>query len=146
MKTYYLFPHSYRKIGRLISIPAIIVDIIALGGADLPRIRLPFLGLPVFRDDFMDELLLLVTLIGLLLIAFSKERQEDECIIELRQRALVYAILGHYAALSIGTLCLTGLSFLTFLYINLFTPLILFIIVFNLLLYRFKHLQNGKYD
>lgn len=154
MKTNYLFPVIFKKIGWFLFVPFFISCIYCLfgNGADL----LPFkvfalvcnthfmdIGFcKVIENCVFDELSVIGLTVSLLFIAFSKEKDEDECIAELRMRSLVWAIIVNYSLLIAVTLFVYGTFYLTFAFINLFTMLFLFIIKFNIALYKFRRTNN----
>ncbi|MDD3040323.1 hypothetical protein [Bacteroides sp.] len=148
MKTNYLFPNYCKRIGWILFIPFCICGVLWLIDESwLPTISLPFIngnGHTVFFDgnDFMDELLVIGNTVALLLIAFAKERYEDECIAELRLRAFVYSILINYVIVILGTMFLYEELYFRFLCVNMFTILLLFIVIFNALLYKFRKLKD----
>ena len=78
-----------------------------------------------------------------MLIAFAKEKVEDEFISKLRLTSLLWAISINYILLLIGILTVYGLDFLNVLFYNMFTPLVIFIIRFNFLYYKYSR-ENEK--
>ena len=86
-------------------------------------------------------------IIGALLVGFSKEKQEDEYIAEVRLNALLWAVLVNYCLLLAAFVFVYGLSFLTVMIYNMFTVLILFIARFHIALYRnAKNISDEKHD
>ena len=147
MKANYLFPHYCKWIGWSLFIPFCIAGILWLADTNvLPTIKFTCFGWEGpqkgFMDDFMDELLVIGNTVALLLITFSKEKHEDEYIAGLRLRSFVYSILINYVVVIIGTLYLYEMRYLVFLCINMFTILLLFFVIFNILLYKFKHVAD----
>ncbi|MGV3463725.1 MAG: hypothetical protein ACO1OT_00335 [Heyndrickxia sp.] len=82
-------------------------------------------------------------LIGLLMICFSKEKQEDEYISFLRLRSWQWAVLISYGILFFANWLLFGSWFFGFMVYNLVTILVVFIIKFNYSLYRLKQGRIG---
>ena len=148
MKTNYLFSNYCKRIGWILFVPFCICGIIWLiNDSWLPPITLSFtngMGHAVFssNDDFMDELLVIGNTIALLLIVFAKERSEDECIAGLRLRAFVYSIFINYIFVILGTIFLYDEQYFRFLCVNMFTILLFFIVIFNILLYKFRRLKD----
>jgi len=103
-------------------------------------------------EDFTNEFALTLTVIGLLLIAFSKQKREDELTGSIRLNALYWAVFFNYLVyilfLIIGQLDLyfninrlapSRAFFIEqfgFIIFNLFVLLIVFIARFNFLLFR----------
>ena len=51
---------------------------------------------------------------------------------------LVIAVIASYVCLLVGNLFIFDIAFLTFLFINMFTVLVLYAIAFNYRLYQFR--------
>ena len=83
---------------------------------------------------FMLTTLLMLT--GLVLIAFSKEKIEDEQINQLRQDSLQWAIYVNYIILIISFAFTDKSDFKDILVLNLWVPLAFFIILFRWKMYR----------
>lgn len=79
----------------------------------------------------------LMVLVGLFLIAFSKEKIEDEQIVQLRLASLRWAIYLNYAILLFGLVFTIGESD-HILVLNIWLPLLFFILRFQWVLYRLK--------
>lgn len=77
-------------------------------------------------------------LLGLMMICFSREKNEDEYISYLRLRSWQLSVLISYGVLFIANLLVYGGWFLSFMIYNMLTVLIVFIVTFNLSLYRLK--------
>jgi hypothetical protein len=86
--------------------------------------------------DFQATIVPVILIIGLLFIAFSKEKIEDEMIVKIREQSLVWAVLVNFIILILGILLIYGLPYLHFLSLQIFLILILFIVKFNIELYR----------
>lgn len=149
MKSSYLFPHRFSLLGWLLAVPAGISGLLMLFGVldsdFLGRAQVfaiyaqRFLSDDVYfgfvTTDLADELISLVLTIGLLLIAFSAEREEDEYIRLLRLESLVWATKVNYLILIFFILFFYEGGFLYGLVFNMFTLLILFILRFRILLF-----------
>ena len=161
MKTSFLFPNRYKKIGWFLLIPATVIGFIVLffdfefKFLDLKVLAIYAEGLGMFgsppgffhlvEDNFTNEIVGIVFLIGAIFAAFSKEKQEDEFISNTRMESLLWAIFINYAVLIFCILFFFNLIFLYVLILNLFTTLIFFLIRFNYILYKSKKsLTNEK--
>ncbi|GAA4415155.1 hypothetical protein GCM10023187_45390 [Nibrella viscosa] len=142
MKTQWLFPHRFRLIGWLILIPSV-----ALGLAYMyAEFHFEFLTLSIAKGkgflgsdlaiNLTDEVAALGVIAGLLMIGFSKETIEDEMVSQMRLEALQWSIYVNYIVLAIAILFVHGERFFDVLIYNMFTMLIVFVIRFNMLLYR----------
>src|SRR5271170_871259 len=110
MKTRFLLPNQYKRIGWLIAIPAFILMIFVLHfdftfkfldytakGAHLSFDN--YFLFNIHSNNFTDELGAFLLITGLLMIAFSKEKEEDERISKLRLESLLWAIYVNSAFL-----------------------------------------------
>ncbi|MCL2289745.1 MAG: hypothetical protein FWC34_03450 [Bacteroidetes bacterium] len=96
------------------------------------------------KTNFQGTIVPVTIIIGLLLIAFSKEKIEDEMIVKIREQSLIWAVLVNFIILILGILFVFGFSYLYFLSFQIFFVLILFIAKFNFELYRFN--KSVKYE
>jgi len=151
MKTKFLFPNRFKRIGWIILIPSTILGILFLY---FDYYELKFLDLKVFaiyssgdffggstimgfvKNNFTDEILGILFLIGAMFVGFSKEKQEDEFIVKTRLESLVWATYINYAILLFCFLFFYGTSFLNVMILNMFSILIFFIIRFHYILYK----------
>ena len=78
----------------------------------------------------------LMVLVGLFLVAFSRERVEDEQIIQLRLDSLRWAIYLNYAILLFGLIFTYGGESNHILMLNIWLPLLFFILRFQWVIYR----------
>jgi len=152
MKPNYLLPNHFKKIGWILFIPGIILGVFYL----FDEIYFNFLDLKILsiasqhlagttelfsitKNNFTDELIGLLLIMGSLLIAFSKEKSEDEFISKIRLESLVWATYFNYAILIITIIFIFDTLFFWVLVFNMFTILIFFIIRFNWALYKTKN-------
>ncbi len=158
MNTKFLLPAKFKKYGWLILIPGVVLGILHmtiefnLDFFDINVFAITFDGFTdnrdlfgFFEDNILNELLGLSVIIGGLLVAFSKEFDEDEFISRIRLECLVWAILLNYGLLAIAFILFYGFSFLSIMVYTMFTPLILFILRFNWLMWRSrKSIRNEE--
>jgi hypothetical protein len=78
----------------------------------------------------------LLVLIGLFLIAFSKEKVEDEQIGQLRLDSLRWAIYFYYLTLVLSIVFTNGIDYIDILRLNIWAPLLFFIIRFRWVIFR----------
>lgn len=158
MKTKFLFPNRYKRIGWILLIPSSILGILILFFdfnfksldskvftiySDGFGVEKTFMGL--FDGNYVNTIAGILFLIGAILVAFSKEKQEDEFISKTRLESLVWAIYVNYAILAFCTLFFFNLEYLIVMIFNMFTILIFFIIRFYYILYRSnKSLSHEK--
>ncbi|KAF5056287.1 hypothetical protein DSECCO2_368950 [anaerobic digester metagenome] len=84
----------------------------------------------VFRTNFSDELTLLTLLAGLALIAFSKEKNEQEEFELIRSKAIFRAAMVNTAFLFLSVLFIYGSGFMAVLVVNLFSFFVLYLLFF----------------
>lgn len=144
METKFLLPNSLKKWGWIIAIPALVLMILNVHY----ELTFPFLDYSVqgakglFFDEgflfnihsnnFTDEIGSVLLLTGLLLIAFSKEKDEDERISQLRLESLLWAVFINTILIIISIIFFYNGLFLQVMVYNICTTLFLFIIRFNL--------------
>ncbi|HJF91214.1 MAG TPA: hypothetical protein K8W02_02315 [Mediterranea massiliensis] len=134
MKTDYLLSPSCKKVGLWLGIPFVLGGLYLLSNGSWMDTFLSQIGM---RDCF-DELVVIGLAVSLLLASFSREKDEDECIAHLRMQAWTMAVVSNYLILIVVTLCIYGMSYLNFMAVNMFTVLILFLVVFHWKLWRFR--------
>ena len=95
--------------------------------------------LTVIHTNFADELILLLLIIGLLFLMFSKDRFENQQLNEFRVKALIRAIFANYLLLLFSIIFIFGSGFMSVLIFNLFSILIIYQIFFYFFKRRFKN-------
>lgn len=156
MSTNYLFPNRYKKLGWLLFILGIIIGIAFLiYQSDINLFNIKAFALAaeaLFSDNsffsisgnnFLDDISSILIIIGALLIAFSKEKFEDEFISKIRLESLVWATYINYAILTLAIIFVKDMTFFWVLVFNMFTLLVFFLVRFNWALYKSK---NQIYD
>jgi hypothetical protein len=135
MKTQFLFPHSLKKWGWVILSPSFTLGILLLFQEFiLPTETVyPF---PVWIDDFVDEIALIGTLIGLVLIGFSKLKIEDEYVQKIRLDSLLWATYLNIGLIIMSTLMVYSDGYFKVMIYNLFALPLFFVIRFHLFLAR----------
>lgn len=140
-----------KKFGWILLIPGIILGLFFLIDQSEPN----FLNVTVFsiaeqaifsdslfftltENNILDEIIGLLLITGAILIAFSKEKYEDEFILKIRLESLVWAIYLNYAVLILTLIFIYDMIFFWVLVFNMFTLLFFFIIRFNWALMKSK--------
>ena len=131
MKTL-LFPHSFQRIGWIIFALGI-----ALGAYAV------FKG---FNGSYtMNNITIISIIVGGVLATCSCEKIEDEMTQQLRLNALLMALYINYAALIVCSLLVYDMDFLNVMIYNMFTILLIFMVVFRWKIWRMKKaLQNEE--
>ena len=146
MKTNYLLPNKYKKVGWILFLLVIffyiILGITQYDGILFQTKVLSILNYDGYTDesffkiitnDIKDEIIASLMILGGLLIGFTREKIEDEFIYKLRNDSLVWAIIFNYVILLITIVFIYDTDFFSVMVYNMFTPLIFFIIRFNFL-------------
>ncbi|MGV3502834.1 MAG: hypothetical protein ACO1O1_03955 [Adhaeribacter sp.] len=150
MKTRYLFPYSFKKVGWILLIPAVLVGLLmVLELVEFPALEIKVFSLtgqdvlgyrsPAFRlteNNVLDELVSMLIIVGALLVACSEEKTEDEYIARIRLESLLWATYANYGLLLLAIVLVYDLAFLQVMMFNMVTLLLLFLIRFNFILYR----------
>ena len=155
MKTNYLFPNQFKKIGWILFIPSIIlgmlfvifqfqpnfleIQILAIFESSVAPWSSGTIFFDVTKTNLIDELIGLSLIISSIFIVFSKEKLEDELISKMRLESLVWATYVNYLILILAILFVYGMSFFWILVFNMFTVLFFFIIRFNWAIYKSKN-------
>lgn len=129
----WLLPPVCRRIGWTIAVPFAVVCVCLLFSQD-------------FGLSWLDEAGIVGLTIALLLISFSREKQEDEYIAALRTKALVWAVYVSCAILIVGTVSIYGDAYLDFLLCNLFTLPIVFMLKFRWMMYQQNNKEENSHD
>ncbi len=142
MKNRFLFPHHYRRLGWLIFSPSLILGLVCMYSDfqfDFLDLQLSKATLGSIFDtaklNFTDEIASIGIIIGLLFIAFSKEKIEDEFITRLRLESLQFAVYLNYAILILQIIVVHNTAFFDIMVYNMFSILLLFIIRFRAIIY-----------
>ncbi|HTK19719.1 MAG TPA: SoxR reducing system RseC family protein [Mucilaginibacter sp.] len=161
MKSRFLFPNRLKPFGWLLAIPGFVLGYFSLyrdykiPGFSFQVLPSQFYHHPV-SQDLTKTLALLLIIIGLFFIAFSKEKREDELTVRMRQNALYWSVLISYLIYFIWLIVsiviellkldkdpLSGLADVLGMSIyNLFTPFLIFIARY----YYLRYSKNGEYQ
>lgn len=149
MKTKFLFPNHFKKIGWLILIPSAILGLLAF----FELIEFNFLETNMFAiyssefpgrdtafgvvtDNIADEIFGILFIIGAIFVGFSTEKHEDEFIDKTRTESLVWSVYSNYIILIFCMLFFYEIGFLYIMILNMFTILIFFIVRFKYMIYQ----------
>lgn len=158
MNKTYLFSPIYRKIGYGLMTAAILlfVVIFIVGQYIEPDLTIsaPVFSLTkgifdfdtenawyphVMTDDISFELVMVLMCVGCVFVAFSKEKDEDECIAQIRTSALMWALLTGMVFVVLSTMFIYGWPYLWCMALYPICTFLLFIIIYNVSLYKFRN-------
>ena len=120
-----LFPHKFQKTGWII---------FAIG---------TILGAYILISDlctnsYVNNIAIISIVIGAILATCSQEKIEDEMTQHIRLNSLLIAMYINYALLIISSLLVYSLDFLYVMMYNMFTILLIFMVVFRYKIWRAK--------
>jgi hypothetical protein len=92
------------------------------------------------QNNMIDELLTLLLVGSGLIHLFSKEKQEDEFIMQLRFHAMKWSYLLNFTVLAIGSLLVYGLPYFNVMLFCLFSQLVCYHLVFRI--FVLQHLRK----
>lgn len=156
MKTSYLLSNKFKLLGWILLIPGLIAGcVLFFGEYETDALTISVLSIfnegtifggiegyfKIIENSVLDELIALAIILGGLIVGFSKEKIEDEFIYKLRKDSLVWAIIFNYAVLIFAILFVYDFAFFDVLVLNMFTPLLFFVIRFN-----FLRLKSTSYE
>lgn len=152
-----LLPNKYKLIGWFLLIPSTILGLYLsfnnFNGFDITVKTFSLFSDELFgktkfltfvQADLTNTIVGVLFIIGALMVSFSKEKNEDEFIANLRLSSLLWAVLVNYFLLLIGFLFIYDLAFINVMTYNMFTVLIIFIIRFNYILYKNNKLVSDE--
>ena len=149
----YLFSPVFRKIGYSLLIVAMIFFVLCLSFDQLAfGIEYPMISLtPQFEEEWSlfkigpritqggwFEIVMTLMCVGCVFVAFSKEKDEDECIAQIRMQSLVWALMVNMVLVLLTTLFIYGGSYITCMAVYPFSTFLFFIIKYNISLYQFR--------
>jgi hypothetical protein len=153
-----LLPNACKKIGWVLLIPSALVGFfITLTELDMKfHIKSKVFALyndeilgsskqfGIISTDITNTLIGIIFIVGAMMVAFSKEKNEDEYIANLRLSSLMWAVWVNYALLFLSFIFIYGMGFLHVMIYNMFTVLIIFIGRFNIILFKNKMISTDE--
>ena len=159
METRFLLPNKCKLIGWIFLIPSTILGLLVI----FKEIKFKFLEVKVLTissggtapwdstnffkietENITGTIIGIVFLVSALLVAFSREKNEDEFISKSRLESLLWATIINYTILLFCFIFFYEFGFWYVMIFNMFTILILFILRFNYILYRSS--KSLKYE
>ena len=152
MKSNLLLPSRYKIIGILLFIPSLVLGIFyrfrefSFNFLTLKQSQKQLLGDKSINFDeqinLTDEFAVTGLIVGLLFIAFARQKQEDEFIHHTRLQSWQWAVLFNYGLLLLATWFVHGFNFIDVMMYNMLTVLIIFIVRFHIVLLRNKNAES----
>ncbi len=157
MDVKYLFPARLKIWGWVILIPSAVLGLIDLFVEWQPAFfnwmvpalyKNEILGETTYfgmvDNNVLNEIFGILIIVGGILVAFSKVKNEDEFITKIRLESLVWATYINYIVLLLAFVFVYDMGFLWVMIFNMFTILLFFIIRFNWQLQKLK--LNAKHE
>lgn len=150
MKRNYLLPHVFKQIGLWTVLPFAGICLFYLiteanttvWPCQLFAVYAKDISTGMWFQRTQTDLLLILGMAGFLasltLIAFSREKEEDECIEHIRLKSLIWALFVSAVVLLIGILFLYGFAYMFFCFAYPYCIYLLYIAKFHGALHRFK--------
>ena len=149
MKKTFLLPHSFKKAGWAILVPTFIIGLLMFidGCNGFPGYLMKGVDpagelYRVLDSDAMTAVLNNIAIIGIcagsLFVACSREPIEDELITQVRLNSLLIALYLNTAFIIVSALCFYGLDYLYVMIGNIFTMLLVFLVVYEVKMWRLK--------
>ena len=157
METKLLLPHRYKFVGWALVAGAMILwtftavfdmEFTFFQGKMFALLGGVLLGKTVYFSivdlDMTNTVMGSVFIVGGLMVAFSREKIEDEFIMGLRLSSFKWAVLINYVILLLLFIFVHGIAFLGVMVYNMFTVLIFFILRFHYLLVKNRVRNHEK--
>lgn len=133
MKRTLLLPNGFKKIGWVIFIPTFLLGCsICFFNEDLVQWLVP----KAVPDSVTTNIAIIGTIVGALMIGFSREKIEDEMIQRIRLNALLVSMWINYLLLIVVSLLVYDFNYIIVMACSMATPLVIFLIVYYVNLYR----------
>ena len=129
MKTL-LFPYSFKKWGWLVLVVGVAFGIYAMV-AD-------------YGSSLVNNIAIIGTVSGAILVTCSREKIEDEMVRQIRLNSLLVALYINYAVLIVCSLFVYSLDFLYVMMYNMFTILLIFMVVFRYRMWRLNKVMKDE--
>ena len=141
MKDVFLFPQKFKVLGLILLLPSIGFAWFVM----YTSFEFSFLDWTVpwvsvsestlwtnsVTDNFTNELAMILLLFSLIIIAFSKTKEEDEYVQKIRHDSLLWSLYINYLFLFLAMIGVYGGDFFNVMLFNMYTPLVIFIIRFQ---------------
>lgn len=133
-----LLPHKLKTIGWIILIPSLVLGIIMM----FNEFSFDFLSKEnggMIPQNFTDELIGTFLICSLILVGFTKLKFEDEYTFRLRLESFQLTFYIYAVIMILAILTIYNDAFFDFMVLNLFAPLILFVLVFHVKILIFRN-------
>lgn len=130
-----LFPRSFRLVGWILFVPAIIMGILIVSGS---------CALTGVAETVENDAVIIGIALGAVFIVCSKEAREDEMTRSIRLSALLNALYVYVALLIASTLLINGVEFFWFMVVNLVLLPVIYVVMFRLEMHRYNKMSEDE--
>ncbi len=130
-----LFPRSFRLVGWILLVPAIIMGILIVSGS---------CALTGVAETVENDAVIIGIALGAVFIVCSKEAREDEMTRSIRLSALLNALYVYVAMLIASTLLINGVEFFWFMVVNLVLLPVIYVVMFRLEMHRYNKMSEDE--
>ena len=155
-RTKFLLPAKFRFVGSIFFIAGVITGVFRFYLGIKPKILdarvfavyseyLDEKYMKLVNNNLGEEITLLLVLSGLFLIAFAKEKSEDEMVRYIRYQSLIISFYLSFTFLLAATFFTYGFAFLYMLILFSAIPMVSYIVIFRFHLYLYsKNLKSNN--
>ena len=130
-----LFPRSFRLVGWILLVPAIIMGILIVSGS---------CAVTGVAETVENDAVIIGIALGAVFIVCSKEAREDEMTRSIRLSALLNALYVYVAMLIASTLLINGVEFFWFMVVNLVLLPVIYVVMFRLEMHRYNKMSEDE--
>ena len=157
MKQNYLLPHGFKRVGLIMLVPFLaaciwllcgpcegdwfLVDVPALFTLDIASTSKWF---GMTATDPVNEICMLGLLVSLVVLALSKEKDEDEMTAVVRMQSFVWSFWCTAILMLVAILFVYDLAFMYFAFASVFVCFIMYICKFNYEMIKIRRTENEK--
>ena len=153
MKTQFLLPAKFKKLGLFMLVPFVLMAALQVFGGEcvdshtywelpLPAIYDGIIGdgkwFTMTIDTIYDEIWTIGLLLSLTFIALAKEKDEDEMISKIRLESMAWSLWVTVVLFALETLWVFGFAYMESTFLTLFIYLVIFIVKFNYEMFKLK--------
>lgn len=153
-----LLPNRFKLVGWILLVPSAILGFLLMLSDLESRLKINSKVFALYNDEIMgserhtgiistditNTLVGVCFILGAMMVGFSKEKNEDEYVANLRLSSLMWAVWVNYVLLLLSFIFIYGMAFFNVMIYNMFTVLIIFIGRFNIILLKNKMISTDE--
>lgn len=142
MKTKFLLPNVYLRIGLLLLIPSLVLGVLVLHYEftfDFLAVKVSEKQNDIFSfgdNNLTNELAGILSILSLVFIGFAKRKKEDEFTFQIRLESLLWTMYVSYAVMIVVFLTVYDFDFILATIYFIYLPLILYVLRFYYKIWR----------